>query len=263
MKKTEDEKLKEFVDHDMELPLALGKTLSNQPFIIDLVKMPHLLIGGNSKQESSSILNAIINSLANKKNPSQLKFVFINSKTTNLIDLSTINETYLFRPGENNDLSTTHEDSSMYMLFSLIIEMEVRYDFLKNAQARNIKEYNSKFNRNMLKTEKGHGYMPYIVVMIDDFAALITTHQKQFEIGVVRIALLSRAVGIHLIINTEVLSSLVITDRIKSHFPSRIALNVSSTEESNILLDSPIAYELDKGEMFVLIGKRIKKILFR
>lgn len=264
MKITEIGKLKEFVEYDIELPLALGKTLSNQPFIIDLAKMPHLLMGGNSKQESSAILNAIIKSLINRKSHSQLKFVFINSINTNLIDLSAINESFLFRRGENNDLSTKHEDSSMRMLYALNIEMDVRYDFLKKAQTRNIKEYNSKFNRNMLKTEKGQCYMPYIVVLIDEFATLITSHQKQFEFRVLRIAQLARAVGIHLIINTQVLSSLVITDLIKSNFPSRIASKVSSAEESNILLGSPIANELHaKGEMLVLIGKRFKKIQFQ
>jgi len=264
MKNAENEILKEFVDHDMELPLDLGKTASNQPFTIDLVKMPHILMGGTSEQESSTILNAIIKSLANKKNPSQLKFAFITSKNANLIELSTINKTYIFKTRDNNDLSYKDKPNSMSMLFAVIIEMDVRYEFLKKAQVRNIKEYNSKFNRKMLKSEKGHGYMPYIVVLIDEFATLITTHQKEFEFCVGRIVLLSRAVGIHLIINTQVLSSLVINDRIKSHFPARIAFKVTSTEESNILLDSPIANELhDTGEMLVLIEKRFKKIQYQ
>jgi len=263
MKITEDEILNELVDHDMELPLALGKTISNQPFIIDLVKMPHLLMGGKSKPGNSSIFDVIITSLVNRKNHSQFKFVFIDSTNANLIDLAKVNESYFFRVEGISDVIIKDERNSLRMLVALIIEMEDRYDLLKKAQARNIKEYNIKFNRNLLKTEKGHGYMPYIVVLIDEFATLITTQQKQFEFCVGRIALISRAVGMHLIINTHVLSSLVITDRIKSHFPSRIALKVSSTEESNILLDSPIADELDKGEMVVLIEKRFKKIQFR
>jgi S-DNA-T family DNA segregation ATPase FtsK/SpoIIIE len=252
---------KVFQETDYELPLALGKTISNETFVVDLTKMPHILVAGATGQGKSVGLNAIISSLLYKKHPSQLKFVFIDPKKVELNLYSVIENHFLAKMEGMDDSIITDVQQVKDTLNSLIIEMERRYDLLKTAQTRNIKEYNSKFISRRLNPNKGHRYLPYIVVVVDEFADLIMTAGKEIELPIARIAQLARAVGIHMIIATQRPSINIITGVIKANFPTRIAFKVASMVDSRTILDTPGANQLiGRGDMLVSIGNVLTRI---
>lgn len=250
-----------FQESDFELPVALGKTISNETFAIDLAKMPHMLVAGATGQGKSVGLNAVITSLLYKKHPSQLKFVFIDPKKVELNLYSIVEKHFLAKlPGEEDPIITDVQKVK-YTLNSLNTEMDSRYDLLKKAHARNIKEYNKKFISRKLNPENGHIYMPYIVVVIDEFADLIMTAGKEIELPIARIAQLARAVGIHMIIATQRPSTNIITGVIKANFPARIAFRVASMIDSRTILDSPGANQLiGKGDMLVSTGSSLTRV---
>ncbi|MCE1198244.1 MAG: DNA translocase FtsK [Marinilabiliales bacterium] len=250
-----------FQESDYELPLALGKTISNETFVVDLTKMPHILVAGATGQGKSVGLNAIITSLLYKKHPSQLKFVFIDPKKVELNLYSIIEKHFLAKMEGMEDSIITDVQQVKDTLNSLIIEMEKRYDLLKTAQTRNVKEYNSKFISRRLNPHKGHRYLPYIVVVVDEFADLIMTAGKEIELPIARIAQLARAVGIHMIIATQRPSINIITGVIKANFPTRIAFKVASMVDSRTILDTPGANQLiGRGDMLVSIGNVLTRI---
>lgn len=252
---------KVFQESDYELPLALGKTISNETFVVDLTKMPHILVAGATGQGKSVGLNAIISSLLYKKHPSQLKFVFIDPKKIELNLYSVIEKHFLAKMEGMEDSIITDVQQVKDTLNSLIIEMERRYDLLKIAQTRNIKEYNVKFITRRLNPNKGHRYLPYIVVVVDEFADLIMTAGKEIELPIARIAQLARAVGIHMIIATQRPSINIITGVIKANFPTRIAFKVASMVDSRTILDTPGANQLiGRGDMLVSIGNVLTRI---
>ncbi|MCL4481645.1 MAG: DNA translocase FtsK [Bacteroidetes bacterium] len=252
---------KVFQESDYELPLALGKTISNETFVVDLTKMPHILVAGATGQGKSVGLNAIISSLLYKKHPSQLKFVFIDPKKVELNLYSVIEKHFLARMEGMEDSIITDVQQVKDTLNSLIIEMERRYDLLKLAQTRNVKEYNVKFISRRLNPNKGHRYLPYIVVVVDEFADLIMTAGKEIELPIARIAQLARAVGIHMIIATQRPSINIITGVIKANFPTRIAFKVASMVDSRTILDTPGANQLiGRGDMLVSIGNVLTRI---
>ena len=252
---------KVFQESDFELPLALGKTISNETFVVDLTKMPHILVAGATGQGKSVGLNAIISSLLYKKHPSQLKFVFIDPKKIELNLYAVIEKHFLAKMEGMEDSIITDVQQVKDTLNSLIIEMERRYDLLKIAQTRNIKEYNVKFISRRLNPNKGHRYLPYIVVVIDEFADLIMTAGKEIELPIARIAQLARAVGIHMIIATQRPSINIITGVIKANFPTRIAFKVASMVDSRTILDTPGANQLiGRGDMLVSIGNVLTRI---
>lgn len=252
---------KVFQETDYELPLALGKTISNETFVVDLTKMPHILVAGATGQGKSVGLNAIISSLLYKKHPSQLKFVFIDPKKVELNLYSVIENHFLAKMEGMDDSIITDVQQVKDTLNSLIIEMERRYDLLKSAQARNIKEYNTKYIKRKLNPHKGHRYLPYIVVVVDEFADLIMTAGKEIELPIARIAQLARAVGIHMIIATQRPSINIITGVIKANFPTRIAFKVASMVDSRTILDTPGANQLiGRGDMLVSIGNILTRI---
>ncbi len=252
---------KKFQESTAELPIALGKTISNETFMFDLVKMPHILVAGATGQGKSVGINAIITSLLYKKHPAQLKFVFIDPKKVELNIYSVIEKHYLAKLPDTEEPVITDIQKVKNTLNSINIEMDSRYDLLKIAQARNIKEYNKKFISRKLNPEKGHRFMPYIVVIIDEFADLIMTAGKEIELPIARIAQLARAVGIHMIIATQRPSTNIITGVIKANFPARIAFKVASMIDSRTILDSPGANQLiGRGDMLIASGSEMTRV---
>jgi S-DNA-T family DNA segregation ATPase FtsK/SpoIIIE len=246
---------KKFQDAEMELAIALGKTISNETFVFDLTKMPHLLVAGATGQGKSVGLNAIIASLLFKKHPAQLKFVMIDPKKVELSLYSKIERHYLAKLPESEEAIITDTQQVIHTLNSLCGEMDDRYNLLKNAQVRNIKEYNTKFINRKLNPNKGHHFLPFIVVIIDEFADLIMTAGREIETPISRLAQLARAIGIHLIIATQRPTTNIITGVIKANFPARIAFRVTSGIDSRTILDGPGADQLiGRGDMLFLSG---------
>jgi len=246
---------KKFQDAEMDLAIALGKTISNETFVFDLAKMPHLLVAGATGQGKSVGLNAIIASLLFKKHPAQLKFVMIDPKKVELSLYSKIERHYLAKLPESEEAIITDTQQVIHTLNSLCGEMDDRYNLLKNAQVRNIKEYNSKFINRKLNPNKGHRFLPFIVVIIDEFADLIMTAGREIEHPISRLAQLARAIGIHLIIATQRPTTNIITGVIKANFPARIAFRVTSGIDSRTILDGPGADQLiGRGDMLFLSG---------
>jgi len=244
-----------FSESKYELAIGLGKTISNDTFVIDLAKMPHLLVAGATGQGKSVGLNAIIASLLYKKHPAQLKFVMVDPKKVELTLYTKIEKHFLAKLPDTEESIITDTQKVVNTLNSLCIEMDQRYDLLKAAQVRNIKEYNAKFIQRKLNPEKGHKYLPYIVVIVDEFADLIMTAGKEIEGPIARLAQLARAIGIHLIIATQRPSTNIITGVIKANFPARIAFRVSSMIDSRTILDSPGANQLiGRGDMLISNG---------
>ena len=250
-----------FQNSKFELPVALGKTIANETLVADLTKMPHLLMAGATGQGKSVGLNAILISLLYKKHPSQVKFVLIDPKKVELTLFNKIERHFLAKlPGEEEAI-ITDTGKVVATLNSLCIEMDNRYDLLKEAQVRNIKEYNAKFIQRRLNPEKGHQYLPYIVLVIDEFADLIMTAGKEVETPIARIAQLARAIGIHLIVATQRPSVNVITGVIKANFPGRIAFRVTSKIDSRTILDAGGADQLiGRGDMIYSTGSEIIRL---
>ena len=250
-----------FQNSKMELPVALGKTISNESLIADLTKMPHLLMAGATGQGKSVGLNAILVSIIYKKHPSQVKFVLIDPKKVELTIYNKIERHFLAKLPDEEEAIITDTTKVVNTLNSLCVEMESRYELLKEAMVRTIKEYNHKFVQRKLNPEKGHKYMPYIVLVIDEFADLIMTAGKEVETPVARIAQLARAVGIHLIIATQRPSVNVITGTIKANFPARIAFRVTSKIDSRTILDAGGADQLiGRGDMLFSPGNELIRL---
>ncbi len=247
---------KKFQESTMELPCAVGKTITNEVFMFDLAKAPHLLVAGATGQGKSVGLNAIITSLLYKKHPAELKIVLVDPKKVEFSVYASIDKHFLAKvPEEDADPIITDVTKVVRTLNSLCKEMDTRYDLLKIAQARNIKEYNKKFIDRQLNPERGHKFMPYIVVVIDEFGDLIMTAGKEVELPIARIAQLARAVGIHMIIATQRPTTNIITGTIKANFPSRIAFRVGAMIDSRTILDRPGAQQLiGRGDMLYLNG---------
>ena len=250
-----------FQNSNMELPIALGKTISNETLVADLTRMPHLLMAGATGQGKSVGLNAILISIIYKKHPSQVKFVLIDPKKVELTIYNKIERHFLAKLPDEEEAIITDTTKVVNTLNSLCVEMEARYELLKEAMVRTIKEYNHKFVQRKLNPEKGHKYMPYIVLVIDEFADLIMTAGKEVETPVARIAQLARAVGIHLIIATQRPSVNVITGTIKANFPARIAFRVTSKIDSRTILDSGGADQLiGRGDMLFSPGNELIRL---
>ncbi|MBO5180910.1 MAG: DNA translocase FtsK 4TM domain-containing protein [Paraprevotella sp.] len=247
---------KKFQDTEFELPIALGKTITNEVFMVDLAKMPHLLVAGATGQGKSVGLNAIITSLLYKKHPAELKFVMVDPKKVEFSIYSPIENHFLAKVADSSGESIiTDVNKVVQTLKSLCSEMDTRYDLLKKARARNIKEYNAKFKNRQLNPENGHKFMPYIVVIIDEFGDLIMTAGKEIELPIARIAQLARAVGIHMIIATQRPTTNIITGTIKANFPARMAFKVSAMIDSRTILDRPGANQLiGRGDMLFSTG---------
>ena len=247
---------KKFQETTMDLPCAVGKTITNEVFMFDLAKAPHLLVAGATGQGKSVGLNAIITSLLYKKHPAELKIVLVDPKKVEFSVYSSIEKHFLAKvPDDEADPIITDVTKVVRTLNSLCKEMDTRYDLLKMAQARNLKEYNKKFIARQLNPEKGHRFMPYIVVVIDEFGDLIMTAGKEVELPIARIAQLARAVGIHMIIATQRPTTNIITGTIKANFPSRIAFRVGAMIDSRTILDRPGAQQLvGRGDMLYLNG---------
>ena len=247
---------KKFQESTMELPCAVGKTITNEVFMFDLAKAPHLLVAGATGQGKSVGLNAIITSLLYKKHPAELKIVLVDPKKVEFSVYSSIEKHFLAKiPDDDAEPIITDVTKVIHTLNSLCKEMDTRYDLLKIAQARNIKEYNKKFIDRQLNPQNGHKYMPYIVVVIDEFGDLIMTAGKEVELPIARIAQLARAVGIHMIIATQRPTTNIITGTIKANFPSRIAFRVGAMIDSRTILDRPGAQQLiGRGDMLYLNG---------
>jgi len=250
-----------FQNSKFDLAIALGKTVSSEIYVCDLAKMPHLLVAGATGQGKSVGLNAILTSLLYKKHPSQIKFVMIDPKKVELSIFSVIEKHFLAKLPDEQDAIITDTDKVINTLSSLCIEMDNRYELLKAAHVRNIKEYNTKFINRVLNPEKGHKYLPYIVVVIDEFADLIMTAGKEVEMPIARLAQLARAIGIHLIIATQRPTTNIITGVIKANFPARIAFRVTSSIDSRTILDSPGANQLiGRGDMLISTGNDLTRI---
>ena len=246
---------KKFQECTYELPVAIGKTITNEILMFDLCKMPHLLVAGATGQGKSVGLNAIITSLLYKKHPAELKLVMVDPKKVELSIYSSIEKHFPAKLPDGEDAIITDVTKVVQTLKSLCIEMDTRYDLLKSAGVRNLREYNEKFINRQLNPEKGHKYMPYIVVIIDEFGDLIMTAGKEVELPIARIAQLARAVGIHMIIATQRPTTNIITGTIKANFPARIAFRVSAMIDSRTILDRPGANQLiGKGDMLFLQG---------
>lgn len=247
---------RKFRESDYELPIALGKTITNEVFMVDLAKMPHLLVAGATGQGKSVGLNAIITSLLYKKHPAELKFVMVDPKKVEFSIYSPIENHFLAKIADDDgEAIITDVNKVVQTLKSLCCEMDTRYDLLKKARARNIKEYNAKFKSRQLNPENGHRFMPYIVVVIDEFGDLIMTAGKEVELPIARIAQLARAVGIHMIIATQRPTTNIITGTIKANFPARMAFKVSAMIDSRTILDRPGANQLiGRGDMLFLSG---------
>ncbi|MBE0639177.1 MAG: DNA translocase FtsK 4TM domain-containing protein [Bacteroidales bacterium] len=250
-----------FQESKAELPFGMGKTVSNEVFIADLTKMPHILMAGATGQGKSVGLNAVITSLLYKKHPAELKFVMVDPKKVELTLFSKIERHYLAKLPDSEEAIITDTRKVVRTLNSLGIEMDTRYELLKDAQVRNIKEYNSKFLERKLNPTEGHHFMPYIVLVIDEFADLIMTAGKEIEIPLTRLAQLARAVGIHLIIATQRPSVNIITGSIKANFPARVAFRVISKVDSRTILDSPGADQLiGRGDMLLSTGSDLIRL---
>ncbi|WP_299600321.1 DNA translocase FtsK [uncultured Aquimarina sp.] len=250
-----------FQGAEMELPLSLGKTISNETFVVDLAKMPHLLMAGATGQGKSVGLNAILTSLLYKKHPAEVKFVLVDPKKVELTLFNKIERHYLAKLPDAEEAIITDNNKVINTLNSLCIEMDARYDLLKNAMVRNIKEYNAKFKARKLNPENGHKFLPYIVLVVDEFADLIMTAGKEVETPIARLAQLARAIGIHLIIATQRPSVNVITGMIKANFPARIAFRVTSKIDSRTILDTGGADQLiGRGDMLYTQGNDLVRI---
>ncbi len=250
-----------FVKAKMSLPVALGKTISNENYIVDLATMPHLLMAGATGQGKSVGINAILVSLLYKKHPSQLKFVMVDPKKVELSIYKTIEKHFLAKLPNEEEAIITDTKKVIYTLNALCIEMDNRYELLKEAGTRNIREYNDKFMARRLNPERGHKYLPFIVLVVDEFADLIMTAGKEVEMPIARLAQLARAVGIHLIIATQRPSVNVITGTIKANFPGRVAFKVSAKVDSRTILDAGGAEQLvGRGDMLVSHGSELLRI---
>lgn len=250
-----------FQESDMELPIALGKTISNESYVFDLTKMPHLLVAGATGQGKSVGLNAMITSILFKKHPAQVKFVLIDPKKVELTLYERLEKHFLATLPDAEEPIITDNKKVIQTVTSLNIEMDNRYQLLKRAKARNIKEYNTKFIARRLNPQKGHRYLPYIVLVIDEFADLIMTAGKEIELPIARLAQLARAVGLHLIVATQRPSTNIITGVIKANFPARIAFKVASMIDSRTILDSPGANHLvGRGDMLISQGSELIRV---
>lgn len=250
-----------FQNTDMDLPVVLGKTISNETFVADLAKMPHLLMAGATGQGKSVGLNAILVSLLYKKHPSQIKFVLVDPKKVELTLFNKIERHFLAKLPDSDEPIITDTSKVVRTLNSLCIEMDERYELLKVAQCRNIKEYNAKFIARRLNPENGHRYLPYIVLVVDEFADLIMTAGREVETPIARLAQLARAIGIHLIIATQRPSVNIITGTIKANFPARIAFRVTSKIDSRTILDAGGADQLiGRGDMLYSTGNDLIRI---
>lgn len=250
-----------FQNSDMELPIVIGKTIANETFVFDLAKAPHLLCAGATGQGKSVGLNAILVSILYKKHPSQVKFVMVDPKKVELTLYNKIERHFLAKLPDAEEPIITDTSKVVNTMNSLCIEMDERYELLKNAQVRNIKEYNKKFIQRKLNPENGHRFLPYIVVVIDEFADLIMTAGKEIEHPIARLAQLARAIGIHLIVATQRPSVNVITGMIKANFPARIAFRVSSGVDSKTILDSMGAEQLiGRGDMLISFGNDLTRL---
>lgn len=250
-----------FHNSQFELPIALGKTISNEIFIADLAKMPHLLMAGATGQGKSVGLNAVLVSLLYKKHPAQVKFVLVDPKKVELTLFNKIERHFLAKLPNSEDAIITDNTKVIHTLNSMCIEMDNRYALLQDAQVRNIKEYNTKFVNRKLNPNDGHKYLPYIVLVVDEFADLIMTAGKEVETPIARLAQLARAIGIHLIIATQRPSVNIITGTIKANFPARIAFRVTSKIDSRTILDSGGADQLiGRGDMLLSTGNDLIRI---
>ena len=246
---------KKFQETTMELPIALGKTITNEVYMVDLAKAPHMLIAGATGQGKSVGLNAIVTSLLYKKHPAELKFVIVDPKKVEFSVYAPIEKHFLAKLPDGDDAIITDVTKVVQTLNSLCVEMDTRYDLLKKAGCRNVKEYNAKFIERKLNPEKGHHFMPYIVIIIDEFGDLIMTAGKEVELPICRIAQLARAVGIHAIIATQRPTTNIITGTIKANFPARVAFRVAAMMDSRTILDRSGAQQLiGKGDMLYLQG---------
>ncbi len=250
-----------FIKNDFELPLILGKTISNEVFLADLTKMPHVLVAGATGQGKSVGLNVMLSSLLFKKHPSSLKFVLIDPKKVELSLFNKIERHFLAKLPDAEEPIITETKKVVHTLNSLCTEMDVRYNLLKDAQARNLKEYNKKFINRKLNPKEGHRYLPYIVLVIDELADLMMTAGKEIETPIARLAQLARAIGIHLIVATQRPSVNVITGVIKANFPTRISFKVTSNMDSRTILDSKGAEQLvGMGDMLFSPGSDIIRL---
>ena len=250
-----------FQESKFDLAIALGKTISNETFVVDLTKMPHLLVAGATGQGKSVGLNAIITSLLYKKHPAQLKFVLVDPKKVELTLYNKLERHFLAKLPDSQEAIITDTQKVINTLNSLCIEMDSRYDMLKLAHVRTIKEYNEKFVSRRLNPNKGHKYLPYIVVIIDEFADLLMTAGREIEGPIQRLAQLARAIGIHLVIATQRPTTNIITGVIKANFPARIAFRVSSMIDSRTILDTPGANQLiGKGDMLISTGSDLVRV---
>ena len=250
-----------FQQAEMELPIAIGKTISNETFVVDLAKMPHLLMAGATGQGKSVGLNAVLTSLLYKKHPAEVKFILVDPKKVELNIYNKIERHYLAKLPDSEEAIITDNTKVIHTLNSLCIEMDNRYELLKNAMCRNIKEYNAKFKARKLNPDDGHNFLPYIVLVVDEFADLIMTAGKEVETPIARLAQLARAIGIHLIIATQRPSVNVITGIIKANFPARIAFRVTSKIDSRTILDSGGADQLiGRGDMLYTQGNDLTRI---
>ncbi|MFL9843980.1 DNA translocase FtsK [Flavobacterium rhizosphaerae] len=250
-----------FQTAEMELPIALGKTISNETFVVDLAKMPHMLMAGATGQGKSVGLNAVLTSLLYKKHPAEVKFVLVDPKKVELTLFNKIERHYLAKLPDSGDAIITDNTKVINTLNSLCVEMDNRYNLLKDAMVRNIKEYNEKFRQRKLNPENGHRFLPYIVLVVDEFADLIMTAGKEVETPIARLAQLARAIGIHLIIATQRPSVNVITGIIKANFPARVAFRVTSKIDSRTILDSPGADQLiGRGDMLFTQGNEPTRV---
>ena len=250
-----------FQNAHMELPIALGKTISNETFVVDLAKMPHLLMAGATGQGKSVGLNAVLTSLLYKKHPAEIKFILVDPKKVELTLFNKIERHYLAKLPDSEEAIINDTSKVINTLNSLCIEMDNRYDLLKLGMVRNIKEYNTKFVQRKLNPEHGHRFLPYIILVVDEFADLIMTAGKEIEIPISRLAQLARAIGIHLIVATQRPSVNVITGLIKANFPSRIAFRVTSKIDSRTILDGSGADQLvGKGDMLYSGGSDLIRV---
>ncbi|HOS48991.1 MAG TPA: DNA translocase FtsK, partial [Bacteroidia bacterium] len=250
-----------FQNTDYDLPIGLGKTISNEVFVTDLAKMPHLLMAGATGQGKSVGLNAILVSLLYKKHPAQVKFVLVDPKKVELTLFKTIERHFLAKLPGDGDAIITDTKKVVNTVNSLCIEMDNRYELLKDAQVRNIREYNAKFISRRLNPNNGHRFLPYIVLVVDEFADLIMTAGKEIETPIARLAQLARAIGIHLIIATQRPSVNIITGTIKANFPARLAFKVSSKIDSRTILDTGGADQLiGRGDMLLSNGSDLIRV---
>lgn len=250
-----------FQQSKFELPVVLGRTIQNENFVIDLAKMPHLLVAGATGQGKSVGLNAIITSLLYKKHPSELKFVMVDPKRVELSLYAPLEKHFLAKMESEDDAILTDPQKVIYTLNSLVVEMEQRYELLRQASVKKITEYNEKFRARRLNPQKGHRFLPYLVVVVDEFADLIMTAGREIETPIVRLAQMGRAVGLHLIIATQRPEVKVITGLIKSNFPARIAFRVMSMMDSRTIIDTTGANQLiGSGDMLISLNSELTRV---